>query len=75
MQVDRAMGSIAKPHELVDDLVEPLPLNELHGVERDAGIATDFEDGHDIRVMQPRGSPRFASEPLERLAVASHVIR
>ena len=54
----------------LDDLVEPLALDQLHGVEGDVTIPTDLEDRHDVGVVQPRRRLRLAAEPLQGLAVA-----
>ena len=59
--------------QLVDDLVEPLALDQLHGVEGDIAVPPDLEDRHDVGVVQPRRRLRLAAEALQRLAVAGHV--
>ena len=58
--------------QLIDDRLEPLALDELHGVEDDVAVLAHLEDWHDIGVVQPRRGPRLAAEPLQRLAVLRH---
>ncbi len=64
---------VAEPPQLVDDLVEPLALDELHRVEGRLAIAADLEDRHDVGVVHPRRGLGLAAEPLQRLAVADRV--
>ena len=46
-----------KPPELIDDLVEPLALDQLHGVEAKIALTPNLEDRDDIGMVQPcRGS-------------------
>ena len=57
---------------VAQDLVEPAPVNELHGVIGQARRLADVEDRHDVRVVQPRRGLRLAQEALEvRRALAS----
>jgi hypothetical protein len=63
----------AQPHELFDDLVEPLALDELHGVKGDLGLLPDLEDRHDVRVVQPRSRLRLATETFQGFDIARHV--
>ena len=63
---------LLEPAQLVDDRVEPLALDELHGVEADLAVLADLEDRHDVGVVQPGRGPRLAAEPLQGLAVAGH---
>src|SRR5262249_33726172 len=62
-----------EPRQLVDNLVERLALDELHGVEGDAALLPDLENRHDVGVVQSRRSLRLATETLESPAVAHHV--
>ena len=60
----RLTGS-QRPAEAADvgqHLVEPLALDELHGVVVDAVALADAEDGHDVGVMQPPGRLGLAAE-------------
>jgi hypothetical protein len=41
-------------------------VHELHRVVVIALALADGVDGHDVRVAEPRGDPRFAAEPLDR---------
>ena len=59
-----------QPADLVVDQVEPLALNELHGVVADVPLAADLEHRHDVGVMQPRGGAGLAAESLEHPGVA-----
>ena len=59
------IGPVAEPPQLGDDLVEPLALDELHGVEADVAVLADLEDRHDVGVVQPRRGLRLAAEPLQ----------
>ena len=63
---------LPQARQLVDDQLEPLALDELHGVEDDLAVLAHLEDRHDIGVVQPRRGPRLAAEPLQRLAVLGH---
>src|SRR5262249_6317645 len=59
--------------KLVDNPVERLSDDELHGIEREITFPADLEDRHDVRVVQPGGSPGLGMKPLQRLVVAEHV--
>ena len=61
--------STAHPRELIDDLVESLALDELHGVIGRLAVLAHLEDRHDVGVVQPRRGPGLALEPLELLGV------
>ena len=67
----QASARVAQPRQLVDDLVEPLALDELHGVVGRLAVLADLEDRHDVGVVQPRRGLRLAAEPLQGLAVAA----
>jgi hypothetical protein len=45
--------------QVLDDRGESLALDILHGVVLDAALAAHAEDGHDVRVVQAGGGPRF----------------
>ena len=66
---------VAEPCQLVDDLVEPLALDELHGVIGRLAVLADLEDRHDVGVVQPRRRLRLAAEPLQRLGVVRDLVR
>ena len=57
---------LAEPAELVDDLVEPLAPDELHGVIGYLAVPAHLEHWHDVGVVQPRRRLRLAAEPLRR---------
>ena len=58
------LGPVAEPPQLGDDCVEPLALDELHGVEADIPVLAHLEDRHDVGVVQPGRGPGLAAEPL-----------
>lgn len=45
--------------------IQPLPVNELHGVIVNSLCLTHAEDRHNIGVVQPRRRPRFPPEALQ----------
>jgi len=59
----------AEPPHLLEHFIQPLPLDELHGVVVDAVVLADAVDRHDVRVVQPRRRPRLALESAFRLHV------
>ncbi len=65
----RLPPGIAQPRQLVDDLVEPLALDELHRVVGHLAVAADLVDRHDVGVVQPRRRLRLAAEPFQGQAV------
>src|SRR5262249_54308273 len=68
-------GSRAQPAQLVDDLVKPLALDELHGVETNAPLLADLENGHNVGVVQPGRRLGLAAEALSGQAVSGGVAR
>ncbi len=61
----RRLTGSPRPAEAADvgqHLVEPLALDELHGVVVDAAALADAEDGHDVGVVQPPGRLGLAAE-------------
>src|SRR5262245_47125566 len=56
--------------QLVDNLIEGLSLDELHGVEGGLAVLADLENRHDVRVMQLRRRLRLAAEALQGTSVA-----
>ena len=63
-----------KPPELIDDLVEPLALDQLHGVEGKVALPPHLEDRNDIGVVQPRRGPGLAAESLADRPVAEDLL-
>ena len=63
------MRAILEPPQLVDDQVEPLALDELHGIVADLAVLADLEDRHDVGVVELRRRPRLAAEAGQRLEV------
>ncbi len=61
-----------QPSQLVDDLVEPLALDQLHDVERELALTPDLEDRHDVGVVHPCRRLGLAAEPLQGPAVAHY---
>jgi hypothetical protein len=51
--------------QLVEDAVQALAVDKLHGVEVDAALLADAEDGDDVAVVQQRRRPRLAAEALQ----------
>src|SRR5512138_1953885 len=47
------------------------PFNKPHGEKRSSRALSDFVDRNDVRMIQPRGSFRFGSEPLTHLGACS----
>ena len=58
-----------------DHEIEPLTLNQLHGVEAEIVFLSDFEDRHDIGVMHAGSGFGFSLEPPQRILVASYLPR
>ena len=48
--------------QLIQHLIQPQPLNELHHVIRHAVLFAEAEDRHDIGVVQPGGRSGLALE-------------
>ena len=59
----------------MQDLVEGLPGDELHGDIVQSGLLADAIDGHDVRVVQARRRLRLALEPLQALRIKQAVGR
>ena len=68
-------GSVAKLPQLIDDGVEPLPLDELHRVKANVSILAHFVHRHDVGVVQAAGGAGLATEPLADHPVARDVPR
>ena len=68
-------GPVAEPPQLGDDGVEPLALDELHGVEADIPVLAHLVDRHDVGVVQPGRGAGLAAEPLLDHPVAGHLPR
>ena len=49
----------------LEDLVQPLPGDELHHVVMEAVLLADAEDGHDVGMVQPGGRLRLAKKALQ----------
>jgi hypothetical protein len=60
---------------LPQQLVEPLAIDELHGVVGGAADLADVEDRHDVGVVQTRRRPRLTQEPLQRSCPARRADR
>ena len=65
---------VARPRQLVDDLVEPPALDELHGIVGGLAVLAYLEDRHDVRVVQPRRRLRLPAEPLQRLGIMRDLV-
>ncbi len=65
-----ACALLAELLELVDDHVEALAVDHLHGIEDVAIVLADVEDGHDVGVVHPRRGAGLAVEPGAGLGVA-----
>jgi hypothetical protein len=63
------MCALLEPPQLIDDHVQPLALDELHGVVADIAVLANLEDRHDVGVVELRRRPRLAAEPGQRLEV------
>ena len=63
-----------KPPELIDDLVEPLALDQLHGVEGKVALPPHLEHRDDIGVVQPCRGAGLAAESLADCPVAEHLL-
>src|SRR5437764_1328419 len=50
----RLPAGSTEPPQLVNDLVEPLALDQLHRVEGGLALPPDLEDRHDVGVVHPR---------------------
>ena len=59
----------ANPVQVVNDQVQPLPLNQLHRIEDPLIIVTDFKDGDDIGVVHPSCCAGFTLKPLQGLFI------
>ncbi len=64
-----------QPANLVINRVEPLALNELHGVVADIALAADLEHRHDVGVMQSCRSAGFAAESLDHRLIGGDMPR
>ena len=58
----------------VDQLLESLALEQLHDYERPSLVLPAVVDGADVGVVQSRGSPRLALEPLQRLGLGAQIL-
>ena len=65
-------GLTQSPHVL-QDVVEPLPGDELHGVEQHAVMIAEIEDGDDIGVVQPGGGARLVAEATAVLLIVAEL--
>ena len=54
-----------QPADLLEDDLEGLTADELHGEEMEALVLADAEDRHDVGMVQPRRRAGLAAEPLE----------
>ena len=53
-------------------IFQRLAVEPLHGDERRPCVLADFIDGADVRMIECRGGPRFATEPFDRGNVGRH---
>ncbi len=60
----RDLPGPAKTLQVVQDAVESLTLDKLHGVKRDAVALADAEDRNDVGVVQTGPGPCLATKPL-----------
>jgi hypothetical protein len=67
------MRPLLEPTQLVDDRVQPLALDELHGIVADLAILADLEDRHDIRVVELGRRAGLAAEAGQGLGVLGHL--
>ena len=58
-----------------NQVLEGLPFQTLHGHERRALVLAEVINGADIRMVQCRGSLRFALEALQSLRVLGELFR
>lgn len=58
-----------------DHLAHGLAAHELHHQIQPVGRASDLVDGDDVRVVQGRGRPRFALEPLDTSSDGGNLFR
>ena len=65
----------SQPPQLVEHLVQPLPLDELHGVVVHALLLADAEDRHDVGVVQPGRRAGLEPEPLQVRRASQAVLR
>ncbi len=64
----RALG--VQGAELLDQLAEVLAFDQLHRVPQQAVALVNVVDADDVGVLEARGQPRLAVEPLDHLRVA-----
>ncbi len=57
--------------QLLQDFVQPLPLNELHGIVVDAPALADIENRNNIGVMQPGSRARLPPKTLQVRRIAT----
>ena len=55
----------AEPPQVVDDRVQAVPMDELHGIVVHSLVLAHAVDRHDVAMVQPPGRARFELEPLE----------
>ena len=61
----RRRAGPAEVPQLVQDAIQALAPDELHGEVVHALVLADAEDRHDVGMVQPRRRPRLAAESLE----------
>ena len=66
-------GPVQEPPQLGDDCVEPLALDELHGVIADIPVLAHIVDRNDVGVVQPCRGAGLAAEPLLDQPVAGNL--
>ena len=65
-------GLGAREGLLLEELVQVVPLHELHGDVEHALVLAEFVDGHQIRMIQHPGGSRLAGKALLGLATLGH---
>jgi hypothetical protein len=59
-----SLHEAAQPPQIVEDLIQGMPLDELHGIVVHPLIFAHTVDRHDVGVVQPRRRAGLESEPL-----------
>jgi hypothetical protein len=74
--LNRQVEPLIRPDRLGRDaLAQRLPFQQLHRQERPSLVFADIVNDANVGMVQGRGSPRFALEPLERCMISGVIIR